>query len=174
MPTAAETRTEVYRFHPAVIPTSVTLAIFFQTTLPIYLRFPALFAALDLALLIVVYFGFSRRNPSSGLLLGLAVGVLQDALTYGHPIGLFGMAKTLIGFAASSLSSRFDTDPPHARLLLVFLFYHFHQAVYALIQRLLLTRPADFISLPVLEAALVNSLAGVLVFALLDRFRQST
>lgn len=174
MPSATETRTEVYRFHPAVIPAAVALAIFLQATLPLYLRYQALFSLFDFALLVVIYFGFSRRNPSTGLLLGLVVGVVQDALTYGNQIGLFGMAKTLVGFAASSLSSRFDTDPPHARLLLVFLFYHFHHAVFALIQRLLLGQSAAFFSLPVLEGALVNSLAGVLVFAVLDRFRQST
>ncbi|MGH9778604.1 MAG: hypothetical protein ACRD5I_09350, partial [Candidatus Acidiferrales bacterium] len=75
---------------------------------------------------------------------------------------------------ASSLSSRIDTDPPPARLLMVFGFYHVHHAAYALIQRLLLQQPADPISLPVLEGALVNSIVGVLLFVLLDRFRQST
>ena len=168
-----EARLEVYRFHPLVIISAVVLAILIQVSVPRYLPFVPFLGLLDLALLIVIYFGFSRRNPATGLLLGLAVGVLQDALSV-HPIGLFGMAKTIVGYGASSLSSRIDTDPHPARLLLVFGFYHVHHFAYALIQRLLLEQPAELIGLPVLEGALVNSVVGVLVFVLLDRFRQST
>lgn len=167
-----ERRPEVYDFHPAVLLVSVGLAVLLQAALPLYLPFQGFFSLLELPLLVVIYFGLSRRNPSTGLLLGLLVGVLQDALSWA-PIGLYGMAKTLVGFVASSLSSRIDTDRPHTRLLLVFLFYHFHQIVYALEQRLLLDQPADLVSLPVLEGALVNALLGVLVFSLLDRFRHA-
>ena len=101
------------------------------------------------------------------------MGLGQDLLSY-HPVGLYGMAKTLVGFVASSLSARIDTDRPIPRLLLLFFFLHFHQLIYASVQRLLLGQAADFFSLRVLEAALVNALAGVLVFSLLDRFRKTT
>lgn len=166
-------RTEVYRFRPLVVAAAVVAGMLLQASLPLYLPFHPLFVLLDLPLLVVIYFGISRRNPSTGLLLGLAVGAAQDLLSY-HPVGLFGMAKTLVGYTASSLSGRIDTDLPQARLLLLFLFYHFHQLVYAAAQRLLLGQTADFISLTVLEGALVNALLGVLVFVLLDHFRQST
>jgi rod shape-determining protein MreD len=166
-------RPEVYHFHPAVVPIAVGLAVFLQSALPLYLPFQGLLSLLELPLLVVVYFALSRRNPSTGLLLGLVVGLLQDALSY-TPIGLYGMAKTLMGYVASSLSSRIDTDRAQPRLLLLFGFYYLHQVVYALEQRLLLNQPADFISLPVLEGALVNALLGVLVFHLLDRFRRTT
>jgi rod shape-determining protein MreD len=168
-----EARLEVYRFHPLVLITSVVTAIFLQTSLPLYLPFLPFLSLLDLPLILVIYFGFSRRNPATGLLLGLAIGILQDALSY-HPIGLYGMAKTLVGYGASSLSSRIDTEPRSARLLLVFGFYFVHQWSYGLIQRLLLDQPADFFTFSALEGALVNSLLSVLVFPLLDRFRQST
>ena len=56
---------------------------------------------MDFPLLITIYFALSRRNPSSGLLLGMVIGVAQDSL--GHtPIGLYGIAKTVVGFTASS------------------------------------------------------------------------
>jgi len=168
-----ERRPEVYRFHPAVLVIAVGLAIFLQAALPLYLPFHGLLSLLELPLLVVIYFGFSRRNPSTGLLLGLTVGLLQDALSY-TPLGLYGMAKTLVGYAASSLSSRVDTDRAQPRLLLLFGFYFFHQFVYALEQRLLLAQPGEFVSLPVLEGALVNALLGVLAFHFLDRFRRST
>lgn len=173
MPGVDEPRTEVYRFRPVVVFAAAVAAILLQVSLPLYLPLYPLFSLFELPLLVVIYFGFSRRNPTSGLLLGLVIGVAQDALSY-QPIGLFGMAKTLVGYVASSLSSRIDTDPRPARLLLLFLFYHFHQLVYAGIERLLLGQPADIVSLKVLEAALVNALLGVLVFHILDRFRQTT
>lgn len=168
-----ERRPEIYHFHPAVLVVTVGLAVFLQAALPLYLPFQGLISLLELPLLVVVYFGFSRRNPSTGLLLGLAVGLLQDALSY-TPLGLYGMAKTLVGYVASSLSSRVDTDRAQPRLLLLFGFYFFHQSVYVLEQRLLLDQPAEFVDLPVLEGALVNALLGVLVFHFLDRFRRST
>src|SRR5574341_367410 len=149
-----EARLEVYRFHPLVLATAVVAAIFLQASLPLYLPLVPFLPLLDLPLLLVIYFGFSRRNPATGLLLGLAMGILQDALSY-QPIGLYGMAKTLVGYGASSLTSRIDTEPRSARLLLVFGFYFLHQCAYALIQRLLLDQPADFLSLPALEGALV-------------------
>lgn len=167
---AYETRTEIYRFHFAVVFSSVLFSVLFQVFLRRYLEFVSL---LDLPLLVVIYFGFSRRNPSTGLLLGMVVGVLQDALG-GQPIGLFGMAKTLVGFLASSLSSRVDTDHAPARLLLVFVFYAVHHVIYTGSQRWLLGEPAALVSLRSLEAALVNSLLAVLVFLLLDRFRRTT
>lgn len=169
MAVAYQPRTEVNRFHPAVILAAVLLALFLQKVLPLHLPW---LPALDLPLLVVVYFGFSRRNPSTGLLLGLAVGITQDALSP-NPIGLFGMTKTLVGFAASSLSNRIDTEQPRARILLLFFFYHFHHAIYTAIQVLLLDLPAEFLNLTVLESSLVTALLGVLVFTCLDRFRKT-
>lgn len=162
---------DVHRFHPALLVGAVVLAVFLQTALPIYAPFPQLVTLIEFPFLVVVYFGFSRRNPSTGLLLGLGVGLLQDALSH-NPIGLYGMAKTLVGFAASSLSSRVDTDPPTARLLLVFGFYFLHQVAYALVEQLLLARTVELVNLTVLEAALVNALLGVILFPVLDRFRR--
>jgi rod shape-determining protein MreD len=162
-------RTEVYKFHPLVVFAGVFAAFLLQ----VYKPPSAFFLLFDLPFLMVIYFAFSRRNPSMGLVLGLVVGVTQDLLSH-NPVGLYGMAKTLVGYAASSLSARIDTDRPIPRLLLVFAFLHFHQIIYASIERLLLGQTAELVSLRVLEAALVNALAGVLVFAALDRFRRTT
>ena len=162
-------RTEVYKFHPLVVFTAVLAAFLVQVFLPP----TSFFLLFDLPFLMVIYFAFSRRNPSMGLVLGLVVGVTQDLLSH-NPVGLYGMAKTLVGYAASSLSARIDTDRPIPRLLLIFGFLHFHQIVYASIERLLLGHTAELVSLRVLEAALVNALVGVLIFSLLDRFRRTT
>src|SRR3972149_1649066 len=158
-------RTEVYRFHPLVVFAGVLAAFLVQVFLPLT-SFLTLF---DLPLLMVIYFGFSRRNPSMGLVLGLVVGVTQDLLSH-NPVGLYGMAKTVVGSTAASLSARVAPDRPVPRLLLLFGFFHFHQIVYASIGRLLLGQAAELISLRVLEAALVNALAGGVGFLLLGCF----
>ncbi len=163
-----EPRTETYRFPLGRLTATVALAILLQAYLSKYL---ASMNLLDLPLLAVIYFCLTRCNPSSALLLGLLIGILQDALSP-NPIGQYGMAKTVIGFVAASVSVRLDVERPSARLLLVFFFYFLHQFIYIGIQRLLLGRAGAFVSLTMLEAALANALLGVLIFHLLDRFRR--
>lgn len=165
---ATEGRTEVYRYPVGVVLAAVALAIFLQAYVPRWL--PAI-TLLDLPLLVVIYFGLSRRDPSTGLLLGLVVGLIQDALST-HAFGQYGMAKTLVGFAASSVGIRLETEQPAARLLLAFLFYFVHHLIFRGVQWLLLAQPGSWVSLVLLEGALVNALLAVLVFHLLDRFRR--
>ncbi|MFQ5817985.1 MAG: rod shape-determining protein MreD [Terriglobia bacterium] len=167
---APEARTEVYRFSLRVFIAVSVLAFFLQVYLPLYL--PRARDLLDLPLLVVIYFSFSRRNPSTGLLLGLLVGVAQDALSH-EPIGQYGIAKTLVGFIASSVGIRLETEQPTARLLLVFGFYFLHQLIVDGVEALLLAQPVAWLRLTTLEAALVNALLAVLVFPLVDRLRQT-
>ena len=161
---------EVYQFSVWVVALVVVAALLVQVLLPIYFAYAVL---LDLPLLVAAYFGLTRRNPSTGLLLGMFIGIIQDAL--GHePIGLYGMAKTVIGFAASSVGVRIDIEHPLSRVILVFLFYHLHQLIFALAERLLLGHPAPIVSLRVLLAATLNGLLAAPLFMLLDRFRKTT
>src|SRR5215469_2318767 len=89
---------EVHEYSAGAILGVVVLTLALEALVPIYFR-PA--AILELPLLVTVYFGLSRRNRSSGLLLGMAIGLAQDAL--GHtPLGMYGIAKTAVGFVASS------------------------------------------------------------------------
>ncbi len=71
------------------------LAVFLQAYLP--LRFPRL-DVFDLPLLVVIYFSVSRRSPIAGTLIGAIVGLLQDGVTH-QPIGIHGIANTIIGFS---------------------------------------------------------------------------
>lgn len=159
---------EVYQFSALVVAAVVAAALLIQVVLPIYLSYAVL---LDLPLLAAAYFALARRNPSTGLLLGMFVGIIQDALGHG-PIGLYGMAKTVIGFAASSVGVRIDIEHPASRVILVFLFYYLHQIVFALTSRLLLGNPTPILSLRVLTAALLNGLVSAPLYLLLDRFRR--
>jgi len=164
-----ESHIEVHKFHGGTILLSLLIAVVLQSFLPVYI---AKAGILDLPLLITIYFGLSRRNPSSGLLLGTIVGLLQDSLSK-TPLGLFGIAKTLIGYLASSIGARLDTEHPAARFALTGAFFVLHQGIVTLIQKLLLAQPQPWFTMRLLVACLVNATLGVFLYYFLDRFRKS-
>src|SRR3712207_2785872 len=86
------------------------VAILFQVYLP---RFFQYLGYLELPLLVTVYHALMQRQPISGLLFGAAIGLAQDSLSP-HPLGMFGIVKTLVGYFAASVSMRFDVDNPRS------------------------------------------------------------
>jgi len=165
----SDAKIEVHRFYSGTITACAVLAVILQAFLRKYGPWMEL---VDLPLLVTIYFGMSRRNSSTGLLLGAAIGLLQDALGHGNPIGLYGMAKTILGYVASSIGARIDTEHPVSRVVLVFVFFHMHQAVLAITQRVLLNQAAPFITLRLLLDSAVTAASAVVLFALLDRLRR--
>ena len=167
---SGDTHIEVHKFWPGTIVAVTVAALVFQASAPVY--FPKL-AILELPLLVTIYFGLSRRNPSTGLLLGTVIGLAQDALSGPTvPLGFYGMAKTLVGYLASSIGARLDTEHPAARLALTFLFFVFQQAILVLIRRLLLAQPETWFNAHLAVAAAVNALLGTVLFVGLDRLRR--
>lgn len=167
----SEPNIEVHKYYGGTVVAVCFLALVLQAFLHKFGNWAEL---VDLPLLVTVYFGVSRRNPASGLLLGAAVGILQDGLSHDNPIGLFGIAKTLVGYLASSVGARIDTEHPASRLGLIFLFFHFHQIVLATTERVLLNRTAPFFTFPLLLNSLATAVFGVALFALLDRLRRTS
>src|SRR5580704_4507839 len=167
----AESHIEVHQFRGGAIVAATLLALLVQTSLPVY--FPK-FSVIDLPLLITIYFGLSRRNPSTGLLLGMAIGLLQDSLSGPTiPLGLYGIAKTIIGYLASSIGARLDTEHPAARFALTMIFFVVHQGFITLTRRMLLAEPEPWFTLRLLIAAAVNAVVGIPLFMLLDRLRKN-
>jgi rod shape-determining protein MreD len=164
-----ESHIEVHKFHGGTILLSVLFALILQSFLPVYISKAGY---LDLPLLITIYFGLSRRNPSTGLLLGTIIGLLQDSLSK-TPLGLFGIAKTIIGYLASSIGARLDTEHPAARFALTAGFFVLHQGIVVLIQKLLLAQPQTWFTMRLLSACLVNSILGVFLYYALDRLRKT-
>jgi rod shape-determining protein MreD len=167
----SESNIEVHRYYGGAVIAVAFLSLVLQAFLFKYGRWWEL---LDLPLLVTIYFGVSRRNPVSGLFLGGAIGLMQDALSHFNPIGLYGIAKTLVGYLASSVGARIDTEHPASRFALVFLFFHFHQAVLAVTKRVLLNQPAPFITWHLLLDSVVSAACAVVLFALLDRLRRTS
>jgi rod shape-determining protein MreD len=165
----ANEHVEVHRFHAGVVTGTVILALMLAAVLPLYLPWAEL---AELPLLVTIYFALSRRNPSAGLMLGMIIGVAQDSLSH-TPIGLYGIAKTIVGFVASSIGARLDVEHPIARCLLTFGFFHLHNAVFVFISRLLLGRPEPYLDTRVMAASIVSSLLTIVLFPLLDKLRKS-
>lgn len=164
----AESHIEVHKFRTGAILVATALALFIQAASPVYFSKAAI---LDLPLLVTIYFGLSRRNPSTGLLLGAGIGLLQDSLAT-VPLGLYGIAKTIIGYLASSIGARLDTEHPAARFALTGLFFFVHQGVVVVTRRLLLGQPEPWFTVRLAIAAGVNAVIAVFVFMLLDRLRR--
>jgi rod shape-determining protein MreD len=159
---------EVYRFSLPVAILVPLFAIFLQAFLP--LRFP-FFSIFDLPLLVVIFFAMARRNPVTGLLTGAAIGLLQDSLTH-QPIGLYGIAKTFVGYGASSLGVKLDVESIGTRLIVTPVFYVVHEVIYFTVARAMVRLNLHWSWSHELGSAVANAVLGVLLFALMDRLKQ--
>jgi rod shape-determining protein MreD len=158
---------EVYRFSWLVSLGLPIITVALQAYLPLRLHFLRVF---DFGLLLTIFFAVSRRSQLSGMLTGAAIGLLQDCLTH-TPVGVFGIAKTVVGYGASSLGIKIDVDNPGSRFLLTFVFFTIHLAVFVAIQQALLGQPVHLNMGHEAGAAVANSLLAVFLFGLLNRFK---
>jgi rod shape-determining protein MreD len=166
----SQEQVEVYRFG---LPTAILvplLALFLQAFLPLRLHF---FSIFDLPLLVVIFFAVARRSQLSGLVSGAVIGILQDALTH-HPIGVYGISKTVVGYAASSLGVKIDVENAGTRFLVTLFFYVIHEIIYFAVARWMLSLTLQWSWPHELGSALANAALAVALFALLDRFKQRT
>jgi rod shape-determining protein MreD len=159
---------EVYRFSIPVTVGVPLLALFLQAFLP-----QRIFSIFDLPLLVTIFFGMARRNPISGLFTGAAIGLAQDMLGP-YPIGIYGIAKTVVGYLASSLGAKLDVENAGARLLITVGFYLVHQAVFFTIARGMVNMTLNWSWGRGLLAGLANGILGMVLYFALDRFKQRT
>ena len=162
---------EVYRFSIPVTICVPLVALFMQAFVP--LRFPRFAVYFDLPLLVTIFFAMARRSPIAGLLTGAFIGLAQDMLGH-NPIGIYGIAKTVVGYGASSLGVKLDVENPGARFLVTLAFYLVHSAVYFTVTRLLVNISQNWSWFQGIMAGLANALLGVVIYFVLDRFKQRT
>jgi rod shape-determining protein MreD len=163
----SQDQVEVYRFNPPVAIGIPLVALFLQAFLPSRLHF---FTFFDLPLLVVIFFAVARRSPIAGLLTGSLIGCCRT-LTH-QPIGIYGSAKTVVGYGASSLGAKLDVDNVGARFLVTLFFYVIHQIVYVTVARGLVKLTVDLNWGHEIGAALLNAATAAVLFTLLDRFKQ--
>jgi rod shape-determining protein MreD len=159
---------EVYRFSAAAAILIPLIALFLQAFIPLRLHF---FSIFDLPLLVVIFFAVARRSQVSGMLTGAVIGLLQDSLTH-QPIGIYGIAKTVVGHGASSLGVKLDVENAGSRFLVTLFFYVVHEVVYFAVARGLVGLTLQWSWPHELGSALANAIVAVPLFALLDKFKQ--
>lgn len=142
-------------------------AILFQVYVPQFIKY---LAYLELPLLVTVYFALMKRSPIVGVLFGAGIGLAQDSLS-SHPLGMFGIVKTLVGYFAASVSQRFDVENPAVRLVLAFFFCFFHQFFYWVLARALLGEGLDFDPQQTIVLAMLNAAVAVPLFHILDKLK---
>ncbi len=161
---------EQHSFPPVVTILVPLGAIILQAILPKhFLRL----AILDLPLIVTIFFSVSRRNPVAGTLTGASIGLLQDALT-NQPIGVNGMAKSVIGYIAASIGIQIDVENLTTRVLINFCFFLLNSFLLFLINRRLLgVTSFHILWLHELIRAAVNTLVALPIFFLLDNTKRT-
>jgi rod shape-determining protein MreD len=159
---------EVYRFSTPAAILIPLIALFLQAFIPLRLHF---FSIFDLPLLVVIFFAVARRSQISGMLTGAVIGLLQDSLTH-QPIGVYGIAMTVVGHGASSLGVKLDVENAGSRFLVTLFFYVVHEVVYFAVARGLVGLTLQWSWSHELGSALANAIVAVPLFALLDKFKQ--
>ena len=156
---------EVRRYPILVYAMTPLAALVLQAWLP---RILGGFAWFDLPLVVTVYFALVQRIPIQGTLMGAGMGLFEDALT-SHAIGVNGIAKTVVGFLASSIGTRIDVENHTIRLLLTFLLSILCSAIYVFIYRVLLGLELEWNWLAELMKSVGNVAIAAVLFPLLDR-----
>jgi len=157
----------ISKFNVAAVVLIPLVAILFQVYVP---RWVTYLSYLELPLLVTVYFALMRRSPVAGVIFGAGIGLAQDSLS-SHPLGMFGIVKTLVGYFAASVSQRFDVENPMVRLVLAFFFFFFHQFFYWVLSRALLGEAVAFELQQTLVLAILNAVVAVPLFHILDKLK---
>jgi rod shape-determining protein MreD len=118
--------------------------------------------------LVVVVFAALAFGPVTGLLSGVAGGLIQDALA-GGVIGLGSLAKTVVGFVVGVLGAQFIVSQPIPRFVMFAGATLLHELCYQGLSALVELRGMRFGLAVVLTQAVVNAILGVLAFALVER-----
>ena len=143
------------------------VAIGLDSFVPVYFSF---FSIVDLPLLVVIYFAIAKRSPVVGSCSGAIIGILQDALTP-HPLGVYGITNTVVGYIAGLLGDRIDTENYTARFLFTFMLSWVHSGVYWVLISRFLAQPLGWSWIHELIRAAVEAVLGVLLFAVFDAVR---
>lgn len=117
---------------------------------------------IDLVLVGVVYAAV-YWGPAAGILAGTLGGLTQDLLSSGV-VGVGGLAKTLVGFAAGTFAAQFIVVRPQARVLVVAVATVAHRLVIVGLNALIDQRWPSLSGTGLLGETLLNSAAALALF----------
>jgi rod shape-determining protein MreD len=133
--------------------------------------FPELPRAIDVFLVVVVLYGLTGSSLTA-LLVGLAVGLIEDSLA-GGLYGLHGFADTIIGYGTARLAQRLVIQRATGVFAVAGFAALAQQGIVVGLVWLLLPRPS-FPSLPwVGVRAVACGVLAMLVYAATERFRSA-
>ena len=167
MPVTPQREVEAFRVPPVTLWVTILVALLLQTFLPLKIPLAGL---MDFPLLVTVYFTLIRQNKIFGIALGTGLGLTQDALSHGY-VGMFGMAKAVVGYLAAFAAIRFNVESLLARSLVTASLILLHNLCMTGLQHALLDSPPAFLPLDLASAVLVNVALSLILFPVLDRFR---
>jgi len=146
----------------AIVALAAALAL--QTTLAGLTVGGATYVNLALVAVICLALAF---GPVAGLFAGTAGGLVQDALA-GGVIGVGGFSKTLVGFVVGVLGAQFIVSQSLPRLVMLVSGTLIHEICYQAMYALVEGRTFRVIWSAILVQAAVNSLVGILAFAVIE------
>ena len=134
------------------------------------------FGYFDLPLICCIYYGFTLSNPLASIVIGSALGLMQDSLS-GAILGANGLTKTLIGFFAASAGQKFAVDQTITRVFAIFLFSLGDDILVTILALMVgpASNPAYSGAMGTwLLSATFNTLFGLVLFGYHDRWRDAT
>ena len=143
---------------------AIALALALQTSLARFLVGGT--AALDLVLVIVVYVALTS-GPVTGMLAGSAAGIIQDALSSGT-IGIGGLAKAIVGFAAGVVGQQFIVTAAFPRFVMFIVATLVHSALFMGMYVLLGLKEFPSPWAAVFSQAIGNAVVGIVGFAIIE------
>jgi rod shape-determining protein MreD len=143
---------------------AVALALALQTTLARLVVGGS--AAIDLVLVAVVSVALTT-GPVSGMLAGSVAGLIQDALSSGV-LGIGGLAKAVIGFAAGAISQQFILTSALPRLVMFLGATVAHAALFMGLYVSLGLRMFPSPWKAVASQAIGNAIVGMMAFAIME------
>ena len=143
---------------------AIALALALQTTLARFVVGGT--AALDLVLVVVVYVALTT-GPVSGMLAGSVAGVIQDALSSGV-IGVGGLAKSIVGFAAGVIGQQFIVTAALPRFVMFLAASVAHAAVFMGLYEMLGLRTFPSPWAAILSQAAGNAVVGMIAFTIIE------
>lgn len=148
----------------AAVSIAIVLALALQTSLArLAVRGTV---ALDLVLIVVVYVALTT-GPVTGMVAGSVAGLAQDALSSGT-LGIGGLAKTIVGFAAGVIGQQFIVTAAFPRFVMFVGATIAHAAVFMGLYVLLGLRdfPAPWVAVG--SQSIANAVVGVVAFTIIE------
>ncbi len=160
----------VYDFSWPVVVFVPLVAVLIQIFIPVQVHY---FPIIDLPFMVTIFFAVARRNPVTGCVTGCIIGLLQDLFAGpNHPLGMYGVALTIVGYLASSLGVKIDVENQGSRFLITYIFFVLHQGVYYGVAHGMLRQSQEWSWSHIAISALANAIIALFVFPFLDRFKQ--